>query len=101
MRDLDIIAAARFAEDSGDFSEIKKMAEEFLKRAQSQWAPHEAQDRKHQEYHKKPWWKRLFLREPFGGALSGRMSAADDLRLAEMLQNAIKNRNVRAFTDRL
>jgi hypothetical protein len=98
MSDYEIIAAARHAEDTGDFSEIEKISEEFLQSARRRWSPHTVQDQKHKEYCVKPWWKRVFLREP--GSLPDRFQAADNLYFATALQGAVASRNVRAFTGR-
>jgi hypothetical protein len=96
--DWDIIIAARYAEETGDFSEIEKIAREFLVDAQKKWAPHEARDQNWREYHAKPWWQKIFSKNPYSGPLPGRFRAAENLSLAKCLLNDVEKRDVKSFT---
>lgn len=99
MNDQDIVMAARRAEDTGDFSEIFEVSHKCLSSAARQWAPHEAQDQRYKEYHCRPWYKRIFFKQPFGGGMEGRFKAADDLALAKDFRNAVAKRDIKSFTD--
>jgi len=96
----DIIAMARNAEDTGDFSSMEEMSARFLSSSQERWASHEAQDQKWYGWKNKPWWKKVFSRKPFGFAMPGRVGAASNLLMAENLCSAVAKRDVKPFTDR-
>lgn len=104
MNYQDITASAKHAVDTGDFSRIEEVSLRILGAAQKRWAPHEAQDRRCENYDRKPWWKRIFLRifllKPFDGALPGRVGAWENLNSAEGLRYDVEQRDVRALTNR-
>lgn len=100
MSDDLIIQEARYATDTGDFTKIEINAKNFLAYAQKRWAPHAAQDEKCRIYDLKPWWKKLFSKEPYGGAMMNRCRDYENFVFAQALVEAVKERDVRSFTDR-
>jgi hypothetical protein len=100
MSSHNLIEVARNAADTGDFTEAKKFATNYLAWAEKQWSPHAKQDARYTRYCALPWYKKILTRKPDGRALPFRCRHAEDHMFAQSFLSAVDKRDVSGFTDR-